>query len=275
MNETVPRVFVRDGRVVCTSRDIAVAFGKNHKDVLKAIRRELEYLKIASNQAGRKFAPSEQPFVQTSYTDSTGKSNVMFELTQKGFLAIGLGFDGEKASALRWALLDEFERVKAELDRLKHNDFITMCNVEYRASLPDYHQFANSVQALIEFALTKGARRDDIEPRYYAIFNAHVNRALGLDNGFRPFAPPACSVHCRIINKNVRCIIRGGIEKNLHHAILLANALDAVDKYAADFISADERRRFNLFAKEHCRYDHIYKVIGQADKKIALDAAEF
>ena len=274
MTNLVPHVFVKDGRVVCASRDLATAFEKTHDYVLKTIRRETNYLKSASAQLAVKFDDYQEHFIKTFYVAENGKKNPMFELTQKGFLAIGLGFDGEKASALRWALLDEFERVKSELERLKHNDFITLCNVEYRASLPAYHAFANSVQALIEFAITKGARRADIDPRYYGVLNAHVNRALGLDNGLRPFAPHACSVHCRIINKNIRRIIRDGIGKNLHHAILLANVLDALDQYAVDIISDDERSRFKVFANAHRQHNHLHKAIDRANTKIALETGE-
>ena len=135
----------------------------------------------------------------------------------------------------------------------RKDELLELCDKEYQAALPAYHEFANSVKSLIEYALTHGADRRDIDPYYYKAINARVNRVLGIDNGLRPFANPTTSVHCANINKLIKRTIRNGINAATHFAILFADVLDAIDRYGDDNIDPDERNRNNSFA--HARKD--------------------
>ena len=133
----------------------------------------------------------------------------------------------------------------------RKDELLELCDKEYQAYLPFYHEFANSLKALIEYAVTHGADRHDIDPRYYKFVNARVNRVLGIDNGLRPFASPTTSVHSSNINKLIRRVIRAGIDAGAHFAIIFNDILDAIDKYGADNIDPDERKRNNAFAHAH------------------------
>ena len=133
----------------------------------------------------------------------------------------------------------------------RKDELLELCDKEYQAYLPFYHEFANSLKALIEYAVTHGADRHDIDPRYYKFVNARVNRVLGIDNGLRPFASPTTSVHSSNINKLIRRVIRNGIDHGAHFAIIFNDILDAIDKYGADNIDADERAHNNAFAHAH------------------------
>lgn len=89
---------------------VAEVFGKRHKDVLKAI--------TASIQALRNFAPSKNAFVKSSYIDSTGKSNPLYYLNRDAFTFVVMGFTGKKAAQFKWAYIQEFNRMEAELKEL-------------------------------------------------------------------------------------------------------------------------------------------------------------
>lgn len=103
---TAPIVFADHGKIVTTSIAVAEYFGKQHKDVLRAI----EKLKSECPEefTERNFAPSE-------YTDPTGRKLPCYELSRDGFTMLAMGFTGQKA--LQWKLkyLEAFNRLEAEL----------------------------------------------------------------------------------------------------------------------------------------------------------------
>ena len=71
-----------DGEVLANSRTVAEAFGKRHKDVLKALRELYEKL---PEEARRNFAPFKN-------SDLTGESTSHFEMTRDGFTLLAMGF---------------------------------------------------------------------------------------------------------------------------------------------------------------------------------------
>ena len=246
-------VFISDDRAVLTSRDLAIAFEKRHDHVIRDIEIEINRLKTASEQHAPKFGAveSEAPFRKTTYTDAKGEKRKMYELTQKGFIAIAMGFTGDKAAALRWHILNEFEAVERELQTLRADRFKSLCSEEYRASLPAYHKSMHAVKALIEYACLNGATRKDIDPHYYKAVNAAINKALGIKNNRRPFLSPTATVHIRNINRLVKRTIEQGIKNNAFFGLILSRALDTITNYAADNIDPDERKRFSDFADAH------------------------
>lgn len=91
-----------------TSLQIAEVAGKNHKDVLRAIREmEIAWTRIT----GRNFALSE-------YTDRSGKSNPCYQLTKTECLYIATKFNDEARARLilRWEELEY--RVRQEQPKL-------------------------------------------------------------------------------------------------------------------------------------------------------------
>jgi len=81
-----------------SSLEIAKLCGKNHKDVMRAIRNmEPAWEKTA----GRKFAPS-------TYTDSTGRALPCYQLTKIECLYIATKFNDEARAklVLRWEQLE-------------------------------------------------------------------------------------------------------------------------------------------------------------------------
>jgi Rha family phage regulatory protein len=76
---TLPKLTVIDGKPVVSSLEIADMFGKEHKDVLKAIRNAVD---DSSEEFGqRNFAP-------TSYQDTWNREMPMYNLSRDGFAAL-------------------------------------------------------------------------------------------------------------------------------------------------------------------------------------------
>ena len=84
-------VEVKDNQIVTTSRQVAEAFGKLHKDVLEAIRGILS----AENSANKFFCESFYMY--------RGRKLVEYYMNCDGFSLLAMGFTGKKA--LKWLIL--------------------------------------------------------------------------------------------------------------------------------------------------------------------------
>lgn len=96
-----------DGRPCTTSRAVAERFGKNHKDVLKAIKNLLAALPDPAF-GRRNFAPS-------SYLNAQGKEQPEYLLTHDGIAFLAMRFTGAEAMAWQIAFLQAFNALEAEL----------------------------------------------------------------------------------------------------------------------------------------------------------------
>lgn len=100
-----PRLFLHDGAFHCDSRDIALHFGKQHKNVLRDIDNAMESL----GDFGRlNFEPS-------SYLNEQGKSQRCFHLTRDGFTIIAMGFTGSDAMEWKVKYMTAFNAMEAEI----------------------------------------------------------------------------------------------------------------------------------------------------------------
>lgn len=105
MNELIQSaVAVKDGKAVTTSLKIAEVFGKQHKNVLKAIRD----MECPADFCRRNFEPVE-------YTDSKGEKRPMYEITRDGFTLLAMGFTGDKAMEFKIAYIEAFNAMETAL----------------------------------------------------------------------------------------------------------------------------------------------------------------
>ena len=102
MNELITVV---DGKPVVTSKQVADHFGKIHRDVMRAIRNELE---TAGDFGVRNFALS-------SYTSLQNKKLECYEMTRDGFSLIAMGFIGGEAQQWKIKYIEAFNKMEAEL----------------------------------------------------------------------------------------------------------------------------------------------------------------
>ena len=112
MNETIDlTIFIaREGNdLVTDSRAVAIAFGKRHKDVLRAIDKRMRSLRPAiSEHYRRNFAPVE-------FVDAKGERRPMYRMTAKGLAELTMGFSGDDACEVRLRFLDAFDEMAARL----------------------------------------------------------------------------------------------------------------------------------------------------------------
>ena len=100
-------LMVRDEKVVVSSRTVAEAFGKEHKDVLKAIRN----LETTEDFRERNFAPVHKTVNGCVITGKTEE----YLMTRDGFTFLAMGFTGPRAAVFKEAYIEAFNKMEAEL----------------------------------------------------------------------------------------------------------------------------------------------------------------
>lgn len=114
-----------DGRIYTTSMQVAEHFGKRHADVLRAIK------KLACSQEF-----TERNFAQCLKINelANGKTEPYFRITRDGFVFLAMGFTGKEAAAWKEAYIVAFNKMEAELKRIKYavnpDDALTAAQAE-------------------------------------------------------------------------------------------------------------------------------------------------
>lgn len=102
-----PIVTAFAGKATTTSFDVAAFFEKRHDHVLRTIDKVL-----------RGSPESAKPNFGVCYENNTlqnGKPQKYYRLTRDGFTFVTMGFTGEKATRFKWAYIEAFNRMEAQL----------------------------------------------------------------------------------------------------------------------------------------------------------------
>ncbi len=114
MNSIVPiteeLVYVKAETPVTNSLKLATHFGRNHSDIIRAIRNRIR--NYSESFGNRNFA-------EIDYLDPQGRRFRMYELTQDGFWAVVMGFTGEAAAKMQELFINEFNRRAEIIQSLK------------------------------------------------------------------------------------------------------------------------------------------------------------
>ena len=114
---TLPTLEIIEGKVFCTSLQIAEHFEKNHFDVLRDTEEQ-----IAKIKAGRHAGSEENMFLKGFYETQAGFGKVkkpMYYLNRDGFMKLVMGYNGAKASDIQMDYIEAFNKMEAMLLNLK------------------------------------------------------------------------------------------------------------------------------------------------------------
>ena len=100
-------VIMHNQQAVTTSLQVAETFGKNHRDVLEAIR---GLLSSAENSAVLANA-----FVPGKYEASNGKANPMYYMNRDGFTLLAMGFTGQTAMEFKLQYINAFNSMERDI----------------------------------------------------------------------------------------------------------------------------------------------------------------
>ena len=126
-----------------TSRQVAEAFGKEHKNVLADIRNTIA--KCSKSFTELNFQPSE-------YSDSTGRKLPCYLLSKDGLLMVTMGYITPEAMRVKEAYIKRFNEMEAEL---AHGPRVPDDPTEL--GLPDFRDPVKAAQA---WALEAEGRRE-------------------------------------------------------------------------------------------------------------------
>ena len=136
-----PLVVLDQGEVWTTSLLIADKFGKQHKNVLRAI----ENLECSQEFAGLNFALSE-------YADPTGRTLPMYRISRDGFSFLAMGFTGRETAVWKESFIAAFGQMERELRRLATTRALPEWNEARQLGKVERRELTDAVQCLCERA---------------------------------------------------------------------------------------------------------------------------
>ena len=95
----------QNDQVITTSLLVAETFEKEHRNVLKSIRKLMSATNVAVAQM----------FDETTYVNEQGKEQPMFFMNRDGFTLLAMGFSGEKALKFKVDYINAFNKMEEEL----------------------------------------------------------------------------------------------------------------------------------------------------------------
>lgn len=108
-------VFIYNNQPVTDSLTIAEVFGKDHGNVLKDIRKQIEY-------AGPDFGRVN--FYESTYTNSQNKQMPKFDLTEEAFVLVAMSYNTKEAVRMKIRFIQEFKRMREQLAEINKPSYM-------------------------------------------------------------------------------------------------------------------------------------------------------
>ncbi|MED3466403.1 MULTISPECIES: Rha family transcriptional regulator [Bacillus] len=99
-------VFESNGKIVTDSLTIASMFGKEHNNVLKDVRKQIDY-------AGQEFG--QVNFHQSTYINTQNKRMPKYDLTEEAFALVAMSYNTKEAVQMKIRFIEEFKRMKQHI----------------------------------------------------------------------------------------------------------------------------------------------------------------
>lgn len=96
-----------NGQPMTTSYAVAEAFNKRHSDVLRAIKN----MRCSDKFRERNFAFT----LENKQIGSVKRNSGFYQMTERGFMFLVMGFTGVKADAIKESFIDAFEWMASQL----------------------------------------------------------------------------------------------------------------------------------------------------------------
>lgn len=110
-------IILRNGDLVVDSLTVAEKFGKEHKKVLRDIKKRIADIEELGDEPN--FGPifSEDYFSQGDYQDSYGRTKPLYYMNQKGFTFLVMSYTGKEATKYKLAYIEQFERMRLAMSK--------------------------------------------------------------------------------------------------------------------------------------------------------------
>jgi Rha family phage regulatory protein len=152
MNELV---FIENGQAVTDSLVVSEVFGKEHKNVLRDIAKQMSY-------AGKEFA--ELNFEPGTYLDKNNQERPKVNLTEDAFALVAMSYNTQEAVQMKVKFIQEFKKMKEHINSPR--------------ALTEKEKLIASMKLSIETAEEVNAIKSDVEQ-----IKHQVSEELTLNHG--------------------------------------------------------------------------------------------
>ena len=159
-------VYLKNDEAVCDSLLVSEKFGKQHKNVIRAIE------KIISDSPAQNCA---RCFKKATYMDEQGKSRPMYYMNRDGFTFLVMGFTGKKANEWKWNYIHAFNTMEAIL---KEKSTEAWLETRQQGKLTRKAE-TDVIQKLVEYAKSQGSEHADM---LYMTYSKLANKMAGIKN---------------------------------------------------------------------------------------------
>lgn len=161
MNELVQ---LRNDEAVCSSLNVAEKFGKRHDSVLRSIEQ------IIADSSPQNCV---QCFLESSYKDSTGRTNKMYMMNRDGFSLLAMGFNGKKALEWKWKYIKAFNTMEK---MLRERSTEIWLETRKQGKLTRKSE-TDVIKKLVEYAKEQGSTHADM---LYMTYTKLANKMSGV-----------------------------------------------------------------------------------------------
>ena len=230
MNEIIQSdglVQASHGQVMTTSRVIAEKFGKNHRDVLRAIKN----LDCSAEYHQRNFA---QVLIDVPGHRGAIRKMPMYSITRDGFIFLVTGFTGKKAATWKEKFIGAFNAMEKELLILTiqkndaHWQQVRQEGKCIRLGLTD------TIQNFVNYATSQGSQNAHM---YYMSITKMEYKALEFvkkasDKQFRDKLNTVQNTQLSVIELAAQEALRRGMDEGLHYKDCYLMAREACEEVA-------------------------------------------
>lgn len=220
-------VSVDHGQPLTTSRRVAERFGKEHRNVVRAIEKQLSDSELS--------AFNVLNFERVEYVDAKGETRHEYRMTQAGFSAVAMAFTGVEAARLRVRFIVAFESITKEMHRLKAQRLAPDWRAD-RAAVARQHSAVNAVLVEVRHAAGKDTQAHHLANEARLIGHALTGVFAGLDRDTLDAVQLAMlqRVECRDM-----ILLAQGVSYEARKAALRALVLDSTPAPPAVQIGGD------------------------------------
>lgn len=138
------------------SRYVAKFFEKNHKEVLRDIR------KLTAPDSGLPQTFAERNFAPSSYMDATGRRLPCCQMTREGFTLLVMGYTGKKALGFKVLYIERFNEMESYIKTLKsaRDEFPYLTdNIKLIHENPKPYHYSNECDMINRLVLGMSAKK--------------------------------------------------------------------------------------------------------------------
>lgn len=219
-NESSLSIVSISGTLYTSSRDIADLIGKDHKNLIRDIQR---YIQVLKKSIELKVEPNEY-FMNSTYTDSIGRTLPCYLCTRKGCDLIAHKLTGEKGILFSAKYIDRFYEMEK---RLLERSAPVWKSVR-QAAKDIRKQEADTIKCLVDYAKAQGSTHAD---RYYSSFSRLANKAIGITE--RDTATMEQLVNLQTVERIIAKTIQAGIESGRPYHDIYQECRRSVEQFRA------------------------------------------